>query len=96
LRFSIPYDHPSLAGHFPGRPIVPGVVLLDEAIALLLRERPEDHLVGLDDVKLLAPVLPGDEVTITFGESTPDRLILTGTVGGRTVLRGRIRLRAMG
>ncbi len=34
-RFTVPADHPSLPGHFPGRPIVPGVVLLDEALACL-------------------------------------------------------------
>ena len=26
-------DHPSLPGHFPGAPLVPGVVILDEVIA---------------------------------------------------------------
>ena len=32
---TIPSDHPSLPGHFPDRPIVPGVVILDEVVAAL-------------------------------------------------------------
>ncbi|WP_246539857.1 hypothetical protein [sulfur-oxidizing endosymbiont of Gigantopelta aegis] len=34
LSLFIPFDHPSLEGHFPGNPIVPGVVILDQMIRL--------------------------------------------------------------
>ena len=28
-------DHPAFAGHFPGMPILPGAVLLDEALRII-------------------------------------------------------------
>lgn len=34
-RWAVPPEHPALAGHFPGHPIVPGALLLDAAIARL-------------------------------------------------------------
>ena len=40
LGFSIPHNHPSLAGRFPDGPSCPGVVVLDIAIALILGDRP--------------------------------------------------------
>ena len=40
--WTVPADHPAFPGHFPGRPIVSGVVLLDQAIrfAEILLGRP--------------------------------------------------------
>lgn len=34
VRLALPPDHDAFAGHFPGRPILPGVVQLDWAIQL--------------------------------------------------------------
>lgn len=90
--FVIPQDHPSLPGHFPGRPIVPGVVVLDCAIAALLRDCPAARLARLDEVKFVAPVSPGAEICVSCEERSSDRLTFTCTVDGRIVLRARARL----
>jgi 3-hydroxyacyl-[acyl-carrier-protein] dehydratase len=90
-RFSIPGSHPSLAGHFPGQPIVPGVLVLDQAVALVLRDYPSKRLAELTNAKFLAPVLPGDEVTVSCSEAAGG-LVIICEVAGRTVLRGLLHL----
>ncbi|HEY7576667.1 MAG TPA: hypothetical protein VH855_03650 [Acetobacteraceae bacterium] len=92
LQFTIEPDHPSLPGHFPGRPIVPGVVVLDQALALLLRDRPGRCVAVLREVKFLSPVIPGEAVTIEIVEMLPDRLAFIGKAEKRPVLRGRVEL----
>lgn len=94
--FVIPQDHPSLPGHFPGRPIVPGVVVLDCAMAVLLRDRPAARLLGFDEAKFVAEVSPGAEICISCNEGAAGRLSFTCVANGRTVLRGRARLGAAG
>lgn len=80
-QFSIPPSHPSLAGHFPGNPLVPGVVLLDEVLALL-------PATALESAKFTAPVRAGDAVELAFTPGAGGRVAFTGTVAGRAVLRG--------
>ncbi len=92
LVFSIPHDHPSLAGHFPRRPIVPGVVILDGAIALILRDRPASTVASLDDVKFLAPVSPGAKSPSRSAKARRTASQFVCAVAGRSVLRGRVGL----
>ena len=63
----VPADHPALAGHFPGNPIVPGVVLLDAVLAAIRTQRP-CTLLAMPGVKFLRPVLPQEciELRIEF------------------------------
>jgi hypothetical protein len=70
---------------------VPGVVVLDEAIALISRDRPSQRVAEVAQVKFLAPVLPDEDVTVTYTENA-GTLVIACEVTGRLVLRGRLRL----
>lgn len=65
-------DHPSLAGHFPGNPIVPGVVLLDEVLAALRAWQPGFALASLPSVKFLNPLRPGEPFSIRLEQASQD------------------------
>lgn len=54
--------HPALAGHFPGHPVVPGVVLLQRVAAALRQWR--GRRVARVDAKFLAPLLPERDARI--------------------------------
>ena len=59
-------DHPSLPGHFPGAPLVPGVIILDEVLGALIEWREDSQLTGIRTVKFLAPLKPEQPFTISL------------------------------
>jgi 3-hydroxymyristoyl/3-hydroxydecanoyl-(acyl carrier protein) dehydratase len=61
--FMVPADHPALAGHFPGRPVVPGVVLLEATLAAVGGSGAWT-LQSIPTAKFLQPVLPGEQIEL--------------------------------
>ena len=59
-------DHPALAGHFPGNPIIPGALLLDEAVAAISATLEPTGVVLLRVAKFLHPVRPNDAVRMQW------------------------------
>ena len=73
---NVTYNEPFFQGHFPDRPVMPGVLILEamaQATGLLAFRTLENtadrntlyFLVGMDKVRFKRPVEPGDQLMIT-------------------------------
>lgn len=70
---NVTYNEPHFQGHFPGRPLMPGVLIV-EAMAqvggVVLTQLPEVEgglfvFAGMDKVRFRRPVIPGDQLVMT-------------------------------
>ena len=71
MQFSIAPDHPCLPGHFPGRPLVPGVLVLDRVLAAIEAAHGPLGPLRLPQVKVVQPLLPGEEARVELDGSAP-------------------------
>jgi 3-hydroxyacyl-[acyl-carrier-protein] dehydratase len=87
-------DHPTLPGHFPGAPLVPGVVILDEVLAALLQRRSDCQLTGIRFVKFLTPLKPEQTFTIQFCANDDDaaEVDFHCVVEDRVIAEGRLEI----
>lgn len=87
LRF--PATHPSFAGHFPGQPVVAGVLLVEAAARALHDWR------GLDvsqviDAKFVAPLLPEQDAELELVALDGGRFRFVVRRGAETLVRGTL------
>jgi 3-hydroxyacyl-[acyl-carrier-protein] dehydratase len=70
---NVTFNEPFFQGHFPGRPVMPGVLLVEAmaqsgAFIVLSQMGPDPKtlfmLTGLDKVRFRRPVVPGDQIKI--------------------------------
>ena len=100
---NVSYNEPYFQGHFPNRPVMPAVIIL-EAMAqatgiLVLRsmdklpsEKSIYYFVGIDGARFRRPVVPGDQLRIEVNLLRSSRgiwkLRSDATVDGETVASG--------
>jgi len=84
-------DHPVFPGHFPGNPIVPGVVLIDKALTEIARAAGVS-MTGcrLSSVKFLSVVRPGEPLILSFDTLGSDSASFEIRVHQRLVAKGAV------
>ena len=92
---TIAADHPSLPGHFPDAPLVPGVVILDEVRAALVQWRRDSQLTAIRIVKFLVPLKPDQPLTISLSTSDhiEGEIDFCCRVHDQVIAEGRLELR---
>ncbi|MDP8214118.1 MAG: 3-hydroxyacyl-ACP dehydratase FabZ [Candidatus Euphemobacter frigidus] len=93
---NVTVDEPFFQGHFPGRPIMPGVLQL-EALAqlsgILLLRKPEDrgslaYFMAIDKARFRKPVVPGDQLRLVGEVMKMKRRLLK--VKGTVLVEGKV------
>lgn len=86
-------DHPSLVGHFPGNPVVPGVVLMTQVVQALERcQGGPVQICAVPTVKFVAPLRPGQEVKVAFTPLRPGLVKFRCEVGATAIANGNIEI----
>jgi 3-hydroxyacyl-[acyl-carrier-protein] dehydratase len=99
---NVTINEPFFQGHFPGKPIMPGVLIIEAlaqlgAVAVLSREENKGKLAlftGIDGVRFRRQVIPGDklelEVNVIKLRSSMGKAAVKASVDGEEAAKGEI------
>ena len=84
-------DHAAARGHFPDNPIIPGALLLSEALRAIETSLGKNLCpYQIRSAKFIRPVRPGERVSIDFSQRGEKRISFSCKVGTTTVLAGEV------
>lgn len=89
MRGEVSALHPALPGHFPGNPVVPGVLILDRVCRALTRER-GGAVKAIPVVKFHSPLGPGEPFEVEFESAAEGRYRFRVVRRGELVASGAV------
>jgi len=94
---NVTINEPFFQGHFPGAPVMPGVLIIESmaqvAGVMIYRDLPDKekkliYFTGIEDAKFRRPVLPGDQLRIEM--ELLNRRSNFGKMQGRATVDGKL------
>jgi len=88
----VPENHPSLAGHFPGNPVVPGVVILNEVFLAMEKHWPGKCATNINFVKFIKPLLAEQKVIVSFDKKDSNNINFVCKYNDAVLVSGKCKL----
>lgn len=93
--FTIKASHPSLKGHFPNNPIVPGVVILDEVINIIQEIKPDITIDKISMVKFTHTLLAEQKVNVEINEKSESSISFNCSHNDVKLVTGQLALKTI-
>lgn len=88
----VDHTHPSLDGHFPGRPIVPAAVILDLVIRHVAAAYPQHSVTGVRRAKWLRPLRPSEAFELELDTLNNSHVRFRCQIHGELMAEGSLAL----
>lgn len=83
-------DHPALPGHFPGRPIVPGALILERVLQAAAANFADAAACGVRRIKFLRPLSPEEAFWVEFDSPGASGVRFRVQTGGGAAADGQL------
>ncbi|WP_428088035.1 hypothetical protein [Candidatus Thioglobus sp.] len=91
--FIINNDHPSIPGHFPGNPIVPGAVTIDNVIKAAYKLNRFKEVKSLSTIKFLQPIATNQKVVVNFYKISAELFSFECVSNKKVLVAGRLKVK---
>ncbi|HIC40732.1 MAG TPA: hypothetical protein EYO74_04940 [Piscirickettsiaceae bacterium] len=91
--FIVSSSHPSIPGHFPGNPIVPGAVIIENVIQAFSRLDDFKKVVSISTVKFIKPIATNQRVDVHFRSISAELIAFECVSDNVASVLGRLKIR---